>query len=377
MNDFQATADRVEIQALQGEFTDAVMMRDRARLARLFTADGVLRMPNVPIELVGPEQIRLGGEKLQEQWDFFVQTTHPGAIEIDGDTATGRAYLHELARLRSGFQGLNYAVYHDRYQRTPDGWRFTERVYEVRYLDTTPLAGSAPGSTGPHAAAPTRRSTAPAPDSTAPAQHATAPAPYTEPAPAERLERAAAALRANGFAVEVLDDAAAARARVAELLPADATVLTAASETLRLSGIDEDVNGTDRYRAVRRLASAMDRAAEADGIRRIIATPDVVVGSVAAVTETGALVAASAGGSQLTAYVGGAGRAVWVVGAQKVVLDLPTALRRVQDHALPLESARAETAYGQPSAVNQLLVLNAPARMTPGTVLLLREAIGY
>jgi hypothetical protein len=35
-------------------------------------------------------------------------------------------------------------VYHDRYQRTPDGWKFNERVYEVRYIDTTPLAGSAP-----------------------------------------------------------------------------------------------------------------------------------------------------------------------------------------------------------------------------------------
>ncbi len=32
--------------------------------------------------------------------------------------------------------------------RTPDGWKFTERVYEVRYLDTTPLAGSAPRAAG-------------------------------------------------------------------------------------------------------------------------------------------------------------------------------------------------------------------------------------
>jgi hypothetical protein len=33
---------------------------------------------------------------------------------------------------------------HDRYERTPDGWKFTERVYEIRYLDKTPLAGMAP-----------------------------------------------------------------------------------------------------------------------------------------------------------------------------------------------------------------------------------------
>ena len=148
MSDFQAIADRVEIEALRGEFTDAAMMHDRARLASLFTPDDVLQMPNIPVELVGREEIRAGGERLQAQWDFFVQTTHPGTIQLDGDTATGRAYIQELARARDGRQGLNYAIYHDRYQRTGDGWKFTERVYEVRYLDTSPLTGSAPRPAG-------------------------------------------------------------------------------------------------------------------------------------------------------------------------------------------------------------------------------------
>ena len=75
---------------------------------------------------------------------LFVQTTHPGTIQLDGDTATGRPYIQELVRTNVGYQGLNFAIYHDRYQRTPDGWKFAERVYEVRYHDTSPLAGSAP-----------------------------------------------------------------------------------------------------------------------------------------------------------------------------------------------------------------------------------------
>ena len=144
MSDFQAIADRVEIEALRGEFTDAAMMRDGDRLASLFTDDGVLRMPNVPAEFHGREEIRAGRERLVARWDFFVQTTHPGTIVLDGDTATGRAYIQEIVRTLDGLQGLNFAIYHDRYQRTGDGWRFTERVYEVRYLDTSPLAGSAP-----------------------------------------------------------------------------------------------------------------------------------------------------------------------------------------------------------------------------------------
>ncbi len=146
MSDFQSIADRFEIEALRGEFTDAAMMRDPDRFASLFTQDGVVRMPHINVELTGREQIRAGSKWLQGQWDYFVQTTHPGTIQLLGDTAVGRAYISEPARLRDGRCELNYAVYHDRYQRTEDGWKFTERVYEVRYLDHTPLAGSAPAS---------------------------------------------------------------------------------------------------------------------------------------------------------------------------------------------------------------------------------------
>jgi hypothetical protein len=200
---------------------------------------------------------------------------------------------------------------------------------------------------------------------------------FADPAPAQRLERAAAALTAHGFTVEILDDAAAARTRIKDLIPEGASVFTGASETLRLSGIEEDINNSGRYEAIRPRGLAMDRTTQMDEIRRLLASPDVIVGSVAALTETGSLVIASASGSQLPGYAGGADRAIWIVGAQKVVPDLSTALRRVEDHCLPLESARAQAAYGQPSAINRLLILNAEPHPGRGTVLLLREAIGF
>jgi len=143
-NNLQAIADRVEIEALRGEFTDAVMMRDYDRAASLFTADGALRMPNIPAELAGPDEIRAWGRRVPDFVDFLVQTSHPGTIQLDGDTASGRTYMQELIRTRDGRSELNYAIYHDRYERTSDGWKFSERVYEVRYHDNTPLAGTAP-----------------------------------------------------------------------------------------------------------------------------------------------------------------------------------------------------------------------------------------
>ena len=148
MSDLQAIADRVEIEALRGEFTDAAMMRDYDRAASLFTQDGAVRMPYINVELAGREEIRAWGERVPDLVDYLVQTTHPGTIRLDGDAASGRAYICELIRLRDGRSELNYAIYHDRHQRTGDGWKFTERVYEIRYLDTTPLAGSAPRAAG-------------------------------------------------------------------------------------------------------------------------------------------------------------------------------------------------------------------------------------
>ena len=148
MSDVQSISDRVEIEALRGEFTDAAMMREYDRLAELFTPDAVLRMPNVPVELTGLAEIRGWGDRVPDVVEFLVQNTHPGVIRLEGDTAWGRAYISEVIRLRDGRSEINYAIYHDRYRRTADGWRFTERTYEVRYVDHTPLAGSAPAGDG-------------------------------------------------------------------------------------------------------------------------------------------------------------------------------------------------------------------------------------
>lgn len=142
MSAMQSIADRVEIEALRAELTDAVMMRDFDRVASLFTSGGVMRWPHIDKEFIGREKIRAGIEWGQGLWEFFVQNVHPGVIRLGGDTATGRAYIQEFGRMRDGASHLNYALYHDHYERTPDGWRFSERVYEVSYLDSTPLAGS-------------------------------------------------------------------------------------------------------------------------------------------------------------------------------------------------------------------------------------------
>jgi hypothetical protein len=191
-----------------------------------------------------------------------------------------------------------------------------------------------------------------------------------------RVTRTAVALEANGISVLRAADAAEAKRAVLRLIPDGSQVHHGASRSLEASGILDEVEKSGRFDPVRPRIGSLDRKTEADEIRRLSAAPDVMLGSVHAVTETGSLLAASMGGSQLGPYVSGAGRVILVVGTQKIVSDLQEGLRRINEYAFPLEDARAQAAYGIHSAVNKVLIINR--EITPGriTVVLVDEALG-
>lgn len=200
---------------------------------------------------------------------------------------------------------------------------------------------------------------------------------FSAPAEEARVARTAAALEANGITVLRAQDSAEAKRIVLDLIPAGSQVHHGASRSLETSGIAEEVERSGRYEPLRPRVFGMDRATQADEIRRLSASPDVMLGSVHAVTETGSLVAASASGSQLGPYASGAGRVILVVGTQKIVPDLEEAFRRVDAYAFPLEDARAQAAYGVHSGVNKVLIVNRewiPGRIT---VVLCDEALGF
>jgi len=192
-----------------------------------------------------------------------------------------------------------------------------------------------------------------------------------------RVRRAAAALEANGISVLRAADAVEARRIVLGLIPDGSQVHHGASLSLDVSGITDEIDKSGRYEPLRPRILSMDRVTQADEIRRLGSAPDVMLGSVHAVTETGSLIAASMGGSQLGPYVSGGGRVILVVGTQKIVSDLEEGLRRIDEYAFPLEDARAQAAYGIHSAVNKVLIINreiAPGRIT---VVFVDEVLGF
>jgi L-lactate utilization protein LutC len=192
-----------------------------------------------------------------------------------------------------------------------------------------------------------------------------------------RVRRASAALEANGISVLRAASATEAKELVLGLIAEGSEVHHGASMSLDVAGITDEIDKSGRYESLRPRLFSMDRETRADEIRRLGAAPDVMLGSVHAVTETGSLMAASMGGSQLGPYVSGADRVILVVGTQKIVSDLEEGLRRINEYSFPLEDARAQAAYGINSAVNKVLIINR--EITPGriTVVFVDEVLGF
>jgi hypothetical protein len=192
-----------------------------------------------------------------------------------------------------------------------------------------------------------------------------------------RVRRAAAALEGNGINVLRAASAAEAKRIVVGLIPDGSQVHHGASLSLDVSGITDAIDTSGRYEPIRPRILSMDRETQAEEIRRLGSAPDVMLGSVHAVTETGSLLTASMSGSQLGPYATGAGRVILVVGTHKIVSDLEEGLRRIDEYAFPLEDARAQAAYGIHSGVHKVLIINR--EITPGriTVVFVDEVLGF
>jgi hypothetical protein len=192
----------------------------------------------------------------------------------------------------------------------------------------------------------------------------------------EVIQAVARRLRARNMEAVVVDNAEEARRAVLERLPEHAEVHSGKSKTLEDIGVIRELQQPDRYDWLRARYLKMDRKTQAREIRKLIAGPDYMLGSVQAVTEGGVLVAVSATGNQLAPYASSAGKLILVVGSQKIVPDLDAALRRIQEYALPWEDARLREARGIGSFLGKILLIEREWVAGRTTVILVREPAG-
>ena len=135
--------DELSIRNLVARFTDAVNERDIASFRQLWTDDAVWEIgPPLQSRAEGVDEIAALLSRLLQTEQYFLQMTHSGVIEIEGDRATARFVERERGRGESSYYD-SLAVYEDVLVREGDGWRFAKRFYRYRFLDQSPFGGEA------------------------------------------------------------------------------------------------------------------------------------------------------------------------------------------------------------------------------------------
>lgn len=184
-------------------------------------------------------------------------------------------------------------------------------------------------------------------------------------------------MEANGIKTLIAENAEDAKKLFFELIPDESEVFLGSSVTLETLGIQDEIDKSSRFDALRPKMFAMNRETQAREIRKLVGAPDYAAGSVQAVTEDGHVLIASNTGSQLGAYANSAGKVIWVVGAQKLVKDLNEGLERINEYVVPLEEEHMQSLYKVSTNVSKLLIINKEIKPNRTTMIIVKEKIGF
>lgn len=196
-------------------------------------------------------------------------------------------------------------------------------------------------------------------------------------ADAKTIRNTADALSARGIETFVAKDRTEAKEKALSLMPPGSEVYAMTSVTLEETGIAQEIEKGGRYQSARKKVLSINDKAEREQMRRSASACQYAIGSIHAVTESGQVMVVSQSGSQLAPYAYAAGKVVWVVGAQKIVSDLEAAFRRIHEHVVPLEDARAKKAYGVGTSLNKTLIIEKETVQGRIRMIIVEEKLGF
>ncbi|HWB34108.1 MAG TPA: lactate utilization protein [Candidatus Paceibacterota bacterium] len=194
------------------------------------------------------------------------------------------------------------------------------------------------------------------------------------------LETTVAALTAHNFEPEIINTKEEALERIKALIPTGASVMNGASRTLDEIGFVGHLQSGDHdwHNLHEAILSEKDPAAQ-QKLRRMSVVSDFYLGSVHALSETGEMVIASNTGSQLPHLVYTSPNIILVVSTKKITPTLQDALKRLEEHVIPLEDERLLKAHGIHTTHAKTLIMH---RENPNMgrhihVLLVKENLGF
>jgi len=138
----------------------------------------------------------------------------------------------------------------------------------------------------------------------------------------DEVNKAAEALKSNGFVVYIVDSGEKAKEQALQLIPTGSEVMTMTSQTLEQIDLAKELNESGKYTSIRTQMNTMDRNTQKKEMSKIGGVHEFAVVSVHAVTQDGKLIWASNTGSQIPALAYGADKVIVIASTKKIVKNL-------------------------------------------------------
>ena len=142
----QDVSDRLAIRELIDAYAHHADFREPDKQYALYTETGRTLVfmgdtSSAPVQTLETRDDHLAGFGGLSQYSFTTHFNGQSTINIHGDTATGEAYClaHHILEAEDGRMLILMSIrYEDTFQRTLDGWRFSERKLVITWTDTRP-----------------------------------------------------------------------------------------------------------------------------------------------------------------------------------------------------------------------------------------------
>lgn len=202
---------------------------------------------------------------------------------------------------------------------------------------------------------------------------------YTNIPSSEVIAKVAENLKARNITPIIVDTKEEALEEIKKLIPQGGAVMNGSSQTLAEVGfVDYLKAGEHGWNNVHEEILKEKDPTKQARLRKESVLADYFLGSVHAITEAGQLLIASASGSQLPSYAFTSDNVIWVASANKIVADLNTAHKRLEDYVFPLENKRMQGVGYPGSTIGRVLIFEReimPNRHL--TMILVKEQLGF
>src|SRR5262249_4956690 len=141
--DLRALTDRLELDDLGTRYATAVDTKDWELYRTCFTPDAAIDYTSAGGIRGSVDEITAWLDKALANFTHTIHYVTNRAVVVDGDVGTGRLAYYNPMQLKADTFLIATGYYNDRYVRTDDGWRISERVEELTWMTTqAPSPGS-------------------------------------------------------------------------------------------------------------------------------------------------------------------------------------------------------------------------------------------